>query len=371
MNLDPHVRKAELRLREVESALAAFDFTAADADRKAYERLNREYRRLSELCTAAALLTKATRDLADNEALLATETDAEFLSAVHADIEALAAQLPELERRVKLLLLPPDPRESRNLIVEIRPAAGGDEAGLFAADLFRMYSRLIERKGWRLELLDLSENAVGGIKNLAFSVQGEGAYGWMRFESGVHRVQRVPVTEAAGRIHTSTVTVAVLPEAEEVDVDIRPEDLRIDVFRSSGPGGQSVNTTDSAVRVTHIPSGVSVASQQEKSQHRNREIALRLLRARLFEAKRQEEVARNAAQRRQQVGTGERSERIRTYNFPQNRLTDHRFGLTRYDLTRLMEGEIGELLEDIIAADVEDRLAAELEEPAAAPAPAK
>jgi peptide chain release factor 1 len=243
------------------------------------------------------------------------------------------------------------------VIVEIRPAAGGDEAGLFAADLYRMYTRFAEERGWRVELLDVSESDLGGLKGVSFSVQGPEAYRFLHYESGVHRVQRIPVTESGGRIHTSTVTVAVLPEAEEVDIEINPEDLRMDVFRSSGPGGQCVNTTDSAVRITHLPSGLSVASQQEKSQHRNREIAMRILRSRLLEIKQAEETARNAAERRSQVGTGDRSERIRTYNFPQSRVTDHRFGITRHDLAAILEGGLGDLLAEIMAQDVERQLA--------------
>ncbi|MFA7231633.1 MAG: peptide chain release factor 1, partial [Victivallaceae bacterium] len=252
--------------------------------------------------------------------------------------------------------LPPDPNDSRNIIIEIRPAAGGDESALFVGDLYRLYSRYAEKRGWKLEILDMTASDLGGIKNLAFSLSGEDVFSRMKYESGVHRVQRVPTTESGGRIHTSTVTVAVMPEAEEVDIDIRQEDLRFDVFRSSGPGGQCVNTTDSAVRVTHIPTGVSVASQQEKSQHRNKEIAIRILRSRLLEVKQREEAAKQAADKRAQVGTGDRSERIRTYNFPQNRVTDHRYGITLYALPILLEGELDLLLEQIITIDCERQL---------------
>ncbi|MBN2448907.1 MAG: peptide chain release factor 1, partial [Lentisphaeria bacterium] len=303
------------RLAEVERAIASFDF--AGGDTQAYRQLNREYQHLQDLMQAWDALRRARAQIADNRELLDTETDPDFLREIHSDLEQLEGQTESLERRIKTLILPPHPNEGRNTIVEIRPAAGGDEAGLFAADLYRIYQRFAEQKGWRHELLEASETPLGGLKYAAFSLQGEDVWSSMRYESGVHRVQRIPVTEAGGRIHTSTVTVAVLPEAEEVDVHIDPDDLRIDVFRSSGPGGQSVNTTDSAVRVTHIPTGLMVASQQEKSQHRNKEIALRLLRSRLLERLQEQEDERNASERRSQVGSGERSERIRTYNFPQ------------------------------------------------------
>jgi peptide chain release factor 1 len=360
VDLAPYIQTATERLREVESAMASFDFNAPDSDRKDYENLSREHQRLSQLVELWRQQEEAVSQLADNQALLETEDDPEFVEMVKADIETLTSKAARLDLQIKALILPPNPNEQRNTIVEIRPAAGGDEAGLFAADLFRMYSRYAENRGWRLEVLELNENDLGGLKSAAFSLQGNDVYRYMQFESGVHRVQRIPVTESGGRIHTSTVTVAVLPEAEEVDIQISQEDLRIDVYRSSGPGGQSVNTTDSAVRITHLPTGITVSSQQEKSQHRNKEIAMRIMRSRVLEQKEQEEAARSAAARRQQVGTGDRSERIRTYNFPQNRLSDHRFGITRYDLNHIMEGELAELLEEIIALDVEKRLSDEI-----------
>jgi len=367
MNLAPHIAQAEARLKEVERALAAFDFKAPNADQKAYQNLSREYQRLSRIQAVWNDLNRIIAELAGNRELLTTETDPEFLSVVHGEIETLEKRQTELELEIKGLILPPRPNENRDIIVEIRPATGGDEAGLFAGDLFRLYQRFAESKGWRLDLLELTENDVGGLKEVIFSLSGTNVYRYMCYESGVHRVQRVPTTEAAGRIHTSTVTVAVLPEAAEVDLELDPNDLRIDVFRSSGHGGQSVNTTDSAVRVTHLPSGLSVASQQEKSQHRNKEIALLLLRSRLLEKKQAEEAAKNAAERRQQVGTGERSERIRTYNFPQNRVTDHRYGLSRYDLPQVISGDrFNDLLEAIIALDVEQRLASEIDTKASA-----
>ncbi len=361
MNFETFIEQSKTRLTEVEKSMAEFDFNAQNADQKAYENLSREYQRLRQLVEAWNEFQEAEKNLVENRELLEAESDPEFIEVVNADIEELQAKIPRLEKRLKNLILPPDKNDDRNSIVEIRPAAGGDEAGLFAAELHRMYTLLAERMGWKFEVLEITENDVGGIKNVAFSLQGGNVHRYMAFESGVHRVQRVPVTESGGRIHTSTVTVAVLPEAEEVEIDIKPEDLRMDVFRSSGPGGQSVNTTDSAVRITHVPSGLSVASQQEKSQHKNREIAMRILRARLFEAKQAEEAAKNAEARRSQVGTGDRSERIRTYNFPQSRVTDHRYNITRHDLTEILNGGVQELLEDIIAIDVEQRLAEKLD----------
>ncbi len=361
MNFESFIDQSKTRLNDVEKSMAEFDFNAQNADQKAYENLSREYQRLRQLVEAWNEFQEAEKNLVENRELLEAESDPEFIEVVNADIEELQAKIPRLEKRLKNLILPPDKNDDRNSIVEIRPAAGGDEAGLFAAELHRMYTLLAERMGWKFEVLEMTENDVGGIKNVAFSLQGGNVHRYMAFESGVHRVQRVPVTESGGRIHTSTVTVAVLPEAEEVEIDIKPEDLRMDVFRSSGPGGQSVNTTDSAVRITHVPSGLSVASQQEKSQHKNREIAMRILRARLFEAKQAEEAAKNAEARRSQVGTGDRSERIRTYNFPQSRVTDHRYNITRHDLTEILNGGVQELLEDIIAIDVEQRLAEKLD----------
>ncbi len=358
MDLQQYIETSRLRLHEVEHAIAQFDFTRGD--HAAYQKLNREYLSLQRLVKTWDRRRRVQADLEENQHLLQTETDQEFLEVVRADITTLEGEAADLDRQIRLLILPPHPNEGRNVIVEIRPAAGGEEAGLFAGDLFRMYTRFAEQKGWRSEVLDYAETPLGGLKSVTFTLQGEDAWSTLRFESGVHRVQRVPVTEASGRIHTSTVTVAVLAEADEVDLHISPEDLRVDVFRSSGPGGQSVNTTDSAVRVTHIPTGLMVASQQEKSQHRNREIAMTLLRARLLEQLQQAEDARNAAERRSQVGTGERSERIRTYNFPQNRVSDHRFEITVHGLPSIMEGNLGPLLDEIRALDAERRLAQEL-----------
>ncbi len=358
MNLDNYIANSASRLDEVERAISSFHFEKDGPDR--YQALNREYQRLKQLVDCWTELAKIRRDLAGNEELLATTTDEELRELVDADLADLRQRERLLDGQLKSLILPPHPNEGKNTIVEIRPAAGGDEAGLFAADLHRMYMRYAEQKGWKVNLLDYQDTPLGGLKGVSFTLLGEGAWSMMRFESGVHRVQRIPVTEAQGRIHTSTVTVAVLAEAEEVDVQLNPEDLRIDVFRSSGHGGQCVNTTDSAVRVTHLPTGLFVASQQEKSQHRNKEIAMTLLRARLLEIKQRAEDEKNSSERRSQVGAGDRSERIRTYNYPQNRVTDHRFELTLYDLTNIMEGNLDELLNEIRALDATHRLETEL-----------
>lgn len=329
------------------------------SDRQQSASLSREHQRLSALLAQADIITRLQTELAQNKSMLEQETDAALRELILADIQRVMEQLPATEAQLLALAIPPGDNDSRNTLVEIRPAAGGDEAGLFADDLFRMYVKFAERQKWKMELLHISEGALKGIKEVAFALMGADVYRKMQFEAGVHRVQRIPVTEASGRIHTSTVTVAVLPEPKEVDIEIRPDELRIDVYRSSGPGGQSVNRTDSAVRITHLPTGVAVASQQERSQHRNKEIAMRILRARLLEAKQQEERKKHADERKTQVGTGERSERIRTYNFPQNRVTDHRYGISCYNLSEIMDGGLHVLLDQVLALDSKRRLHAE------------
>lgn len=349
-----HISKLKARFDELEAKLADPSIYGKYMELKT---INKEHQKLSLLFKDYETWKKSISQIEENKSLLHSETDEEFKALINADIEKLSKDCDALEKKVRFLLIPPDPNDSRNIIVEIRPAAGGDEAALFAGDLYRMYSRYAEIKGWKLETLELSSGTLGGIKEVVFSLIGDDVFSKLKYESGVHRVQRVPKTEASGRIHTSTVTVSVLPEAEDVEIDIKAEDLRIDVFRSSGPGGQCVNTTDSAVRITHIPTGLSVASQQEKSQHRNRETAMRILRARMLEKMQQEEAAKQAASKRAQVGTGDRSERIRTYNFPQNRVTDHRFGINLYNLPILMEGEIEGLIENMLSIDSENRLA--------------
>lgn len=311
---------------------------------------------LTEIVTAFREYKKVLQGIDEAKAMLADKLEPDFREMVELEYEELQEKKPELEQKLKILLLPKDPNDDKNVIMEIRGGAGGDEAALFAGDLFRMYSRYAERKGWRTEILSSNETDIKGFKEVIFLVEGQGAYSQLKFESGVHRVQRIPTTESGGRIHTSTATVAVLPEAEEVDVQIDPNDLRIDVFCSSGPGGQSVNTTQSAVRVTHIPTGIVVSCQDEKSQHKNKDKAMRVLRARLLELAQAEQQAKLAGDRRSQVGTGDRSERIRTYNFPQGRVTDHRIGLTLHRLDTVLEGDLDEIIEALITSEQAEKL---------------
>ncbi len=359
MNLESYIQNALSRRQEVERQISAFDF-GSPGGQSQYQKLNREYRHLKRLGDTWDELSRIDQELQENQQMLEDEKDEEFLEVIKGDIKALEERRHKLDGELKTLILPVHPNEGKAAIVEIRPAAGGDEACLFAADLYRMYQRYADLKGWKIEVLELSETPLGGLKSASFTVRGEDAWTILHFESGVHRVQRIPVTESQGRVHTSTITVAVMAEAEEVDFELKPEELRIDVFRASGHGGQCVNTTDSAVRVTHLPTGMFVASQQEKSQHRNKEIAMKILRSRLLEIKQQEEDSKNAAERKSQVGTGDRSERIRTYNYPQNRVTDHRFDLTLYDLSNIMEGNADELFNEIRIIDADRRLATEL-----------
>ena len=303
----------------------------------------------------AAQLEKTENELADARELVLVD-DPEMAAEAAREVEHLEASVTDLEARLKPALLPHDPLDDRNAIIEIRAGTGGDEAALFAADLYRMYTRFIERAGWRRETISHSDGALGGVKEAIFKVSGDGAFGAMRWESGVHRVQRVPATETQGRIHTSAATVAVLPEAEEVDVKIEDKDLRIDVFRSSGPGGQSVNTTDSAVRITHIPSGLVVSQQDQKSQLQNKLKAMEVLRARLLDLRVSEQEAERSKMRKSQVGTGDRSAKIRTYNYPQSRITDHRIGFTTHDLSGVMDGHIEPIIDALKLADVEEQL---------------
>lgn len=341
------------RFKELENALADSNIYANPAECR---KISQEHRKLNNLFNIFDTWKNTLSALEENRKMLTNEEDAEFRELIQSDIEDLESKASDAENKLSLALLPPDPNDAKNIIVEIKPAAGGDEAALFAGELARAYLHYAEIRKWKVEILEQSSSDLGGIKNMTFSLCGEDVYSGMKYESGVHRVQRVPETESGGRIHTSTITVSVMPEAEEVEIDINPEDLRFDVFRSSGPGGQSVNTTDSAVRVTHIPTGLSVASQQEKSQHKNKEIAIRILYARLLEQKQREEQQKFAADKRSQVGTGDRSERIRTYNFPQNRVTDHRYGLNIFDLPKLMEGELDLIIAPIIKIVCEQRL---------------
>jgi peptide chain release factor 1 len=331
---------------------------AVIGDQPRFQRLAKAHAELEPLVEAYRRYRKILASAEEARALLGSGVDAEMRELAEAELQDLAIKREKMEEELKLLLLPRDPADEKDVIVEVRAGAGGDEAALFAAELVRMYSRYAESQGWKVEILSSHLTGVGGVKEAILSVEGHGAYSRLKFESGVHRVQRVPVTESSGRIHTSTVTVAVLPEAEEVEVQIDPKDLRIDVFRSTGPGGQSVNTTDSAVRITHMPTGMVVSCQDEKSQHKNRAKAMKVLRARLLELARAEKEAEISQARRQQVGTGDRSERIRTYNFPQGRVTDHRIGLTLHSLQRILEGDLEELISSLASRDQAERLKA-------------
>ncbi|MDP6953840.1 MAG: peptide chain release factor 1 [Alphaproteobacteria bacterium] len=334
--------------------------SAASLSSDARVALAKEYAELSPVVEQAVALRKLREELDELDEMLAdSETDAEMRELARGEREACVEKLPALEERLKLALLPRDEADAKGAILEVRAGTGGDEAALFAADLLRMYQRYGERAGWKLEMMALSETGIGGVKEAVAVIKGRGAFARLKYESGVHRVQRVPKTEASGRIHTSAATVAVLPEAEEVDIAIDEKDLRIDVFRASGPGGQSVNTTDSAVRITHIPTGIVVSQQDEKSQHKNKAKALRIMRARLYEQERAEREADRAADRRAQVGSGDRSERIRTYNFPQGRVTDHRINKSVFDIEAMMDGGS---LDEFIDALIADHQAAQLAE---------
>ena len=326
------------------------------SDPEKFRRLMKEQAELAPLVETYTQYKKTKKSIEENLELLEQERDEEMRELLKEDLAEAKQQMPELEKELKLLLLPKDPNDEKNVFVEIRAGAGGDEAALFAADLFRMYSRFAERNRWKSELISVNESGIGGMKEVVFMISGQGAYSRLKYESGVHRVQRVPETESGGRIHTSTATVAIMPEAEDVDVVIDMNDCKFDVFRASGNGGQCVNTTDSAVRLTHIPTGIVISCQDEKSQLKNKDKALKVLRAKLFEletAKKQDEQAKY---RRSQIGTGDRSEKIRTYNFPQSRVTDHRIKLTLYKLDAIMDGDLFELIDSLTAADQAEKL---------------
>jgi len=324
---------------------------AVSSDPSKLRDLGRRHSELGAIVRAYREWLRADEDAGEARALARDEDDAESAASWREEAERASARAKELEAEIEVLLLPKDPNDERNVILEIRGGTGGDEASLFARDLFEMYRRYAEGRRWKTEVLSSSPSGAGGFKEIVSEIRGQGAYSRLKHESGVHRVQRVPETESSGRIHTSTATVAVLPEAEDVDVEIREEDLHIDVYRSSGPGGQSVNTTDSAVRITHKPSGIVVSCQEERSQRQNKEKAMRYLRARLLKAAQDEQAAEEAAARKAQVGTGERSEKIRTYNFPQSRVTDHRIGLTSHRLEGILAGEIDEFVDALLAEE--------------------
>jgi peptide chain release factor 1 len=356
MDLRPQIEKCSRRFAEVEAALS--DPKVFDNPQRAQE-LAKEYARLKALLAQGQAYLKTIADLADNRALLDAEpADSELAQMAKEELNRLAAEEKRSALEIQRSILPPDPADSRNTIIEIRAGAGGQESALFAAALYRMYTRYAETRGWKVEDLDSSSSDLGGYKDVVFQLNGTDVYKRLKYESGVHRVQRVPATEAQGRIHTSTCTVAVLPEAEEVDVQLKPEDLEITVCRASGPGGQGVNTTDSAVQIVHKPTGLIVRCADQRSQQKNKARALTVLRSRLLERKVAEENRKYADQRKEQVGTGERNERIRTYNFPQNRVTDHRIELTLYNLPFVMEGDIDPIIEPLMAHDLEARLAA-------------
>jgi len=354
MGFMDRLEEIERNYNELEKQLAEPDVYE---DRQRYAELARSHAELSEVVAALREYREARREAQEAGDMLHEEEDPEMLDFLRDSLEEAESKSEELEQKIKIMLLPPDPRDEKDVIMEIRAGAGGEEAGLFAGDLYRMYTRYADRNGWKTEILSSSPSELGGFKEIIFSVRGKNAYSRLKYESGVHRVQRIPVTESGGRIHTSTATVAVLPEAEEVEVTIDPSDLRVDVFRSTGPGGQSVNTTDSAVRVTHEPTGVVVSCQDEKSQLQNREKALRILRARLLRMEQERQQREQAEERRSQVGTGDRSERIRTYNFPQGRISDHRIGLTVYRLEDVLYGDLEEIIEAVASADRAERLA--------------
>ena len=331
---------------------------AVIGDQPRFQRLAKSHADLEPVVEAYRRYRKLLVAAEEAKAMLQGGAEADIRELVEAEVQDLAVEREKMEEELMLLMLPRDPADEKDIILEVRAGTGGDEAALFAAELVRMYSRYAESQGWKVEVLSSHLTGVGGVKEAILGIEGRGAYSRLKFESGVHRVQRVPVTESSGRIHTSTVTVAVLPEAEEVEVQIDPKELRIDVFRSTGPGGQSVNTTDSAVRITHLPTGMVVSCQDEKSQHKNRAKALKVLRARLLELARAEKEAEISQARRLQIGTGDRSERIRTYNFPQGRVTDHRIGLTLHSLQRILEGELAELIGPLSAHDQAEQLKA-------------
>ena len=341
------------QLEELDAKLAT---DAVLSDMKQYKALMQERSHLAPVIEKMEEILKLEEEIEGSKEMIKSESDPELVEMAKEEIAELEEKHAKAEKECRMLLIPPDPLEGKNIIMEIRAGTGGEEAALFAADIFRMYTRYAEKMHWKMEIMNLNETGIGGYKEIVVSISGKDVYGSLRFESGVHRVQRVPETESGGRIHTSAVTVAVLPEAEETDIEIKQEDLRIDVMRAGGPGGQCVNTTDSAVRITHIPSGIVVICQDEKSQIKNRAKAMRVLRSRLYEAEESRKRQERADARKNMVGSGDRSERIRTYNFPQNRLTDHRINLTLYKLDLIMEGELGEVIDALKLAAGEKAL---------------
>ncbi len=351
------LKSAEIKYEEINQKLMD---PAIINDNQQYKTLMKEYKTLSPLIEKYREYVKAEASFEEAKQMLEEGgLDKDFKEIVQEQYDESKSSMEKLTEEIRILLLPKDPNDEKNVIVEIRGGAGGEEAALFANSLYRMYSMYAESKGWKVDVLNLNATELGGIKEISFSIEGEGAYSRLKFESGVHRVQRVPETESSGRIHTSTVTVAVLPEAEEVEFEINPADLQIDTYRSGGAGGQHVNKTESAIRITHLPTGVVVECQDERSQYKNKDKAMKILRSRLYEAKMREHNEKIASERKSQVGTGDRSERIRTYNFPQGRLTDHRIGLTLYRLEENLNGNLDELIDALVTADQAAKLAAE------------
>ena len=348
------LREIELRYAEVEAKLGASE---TYDDPQLVAKLNREQKEIAPVVEAYRTYLAAQKIIGDNEELLAEGgLDAELKAMAQEETQEAKAQMTALTEQIKILLLPRDPNDGKNVIVEIRAGVGGEESALFAHSLYRMYNMYAEGRGWKVEVMNQNETEIGGCKEISFLIEGDGAYSRLKFESGVHRVQRVPETESGGRIHTSTVTVAVLPEAEEVDFELNPADLKIDTFRASGAGGQHINKTESAIRITHLPTGVVVECQDERSQFKNKDRAMSILRSRLYEAKMQEQTDAIASERRSQVGSGMRNERIRTYNFPQGRLTDHRIGLTLYKLDNVMNGDLDETIDALITTAQAEKL---------------
>lgn len=358
MSSIPSVPEARIDAIVARHAELTDQMAAGDLEGEKFVELSKEYAELDPVAGAAKEVRSLREEQAELEAMAAdSSSEAEMRELAETELEEVREKLPAAERQLAVLLLPKDVADERSAILEIRAGTGGEEAALFAGDLYRMYQRYAENQGWKVETMEMSGADAGGLKEVIANVSGSGVFAKLKFESGVHRVQRVPATETSGRIHTSAATVAVLPEAEDVDIEVRDEDLRVDVFRASGAGGQHVNTTDSAVRITHIPTGVVVTQQDEKSQHKNRAKAMKVLRARLFEAEREKAAAERAGARKSMVGSGDRSERIRTYNYPQGRVTDHRINLTLHKLQQIMEGELDDVIGALVAEDQAERLA--------------
>ena len=355
MNLADKLEKIKVRYDSINEQLSDPNISA---DREKMISLTKERSDLSEIVEAYSKYASVLKNIKGNKEIIETVNDNDLVSMAEAELDDLNAEKERLEEEIKVLILPKDPNDDKGIIMEIRAGTGGEEAALFAGDLFRMYSRYAEMRNWKIELIDISDTGLGGIKEAVFSVNGNNVYGDLKFESGVHRVQRVPETEGSGRVHTSAASVAVLPEAEDVQIEINPNDLKIDIFRAGGAGGQNVNKVETAVRMTHIPTGLVVQCQDERSQLKNRQKAMKVLKARLYDLELKKQNAEISAQRKSMVGSGDRSDKIRTYNFPQNRVTDHRIGLTLYNLSNIMEGHIDELIEQLKIADKTEKLQA-------------